>query len=472
MERLISEGVRSLARRLGTGEISSRELVDACLARIDAVNGRLGAVVALRADEARREAEAADRARSRGESSGALHGLPMTIKDSYDTRGLVSTWGTPGRAGFVPEADATVVARLRAAGAILLGKTNTPELTLSFDTTNPVYGATHNPYDLSRTPGGSSGGAAAIVAAGGSPFDVGSDTGGSVRQPSHFCGVAGLKPTSGRIPRSGHAIGPGGPLESLTQPGPLARRVEDLGLLLGILAGPDPLDPEVVPVPVGDPARVDPGGLRVALMTGNGIADPDPEIAAAVRAAATVLEKAGARVEEDVPPGIEETLAIFGGLLLYDGGAWIRAVLERAGTSVEESSLAAMLDRGPGSDRVDVGPLEVARLEEQARLFEAWERFRIRMLGFMSRYDLVLSPPCARVASDPTRRALEIGIFSYTMTWNLTGWPAAVVRAGTSPEGMPIGVQLVARPWHEEVALRAAAAVEEELGGWRPPALE
>lgn len=476
MEKLISEGARSLAGRLAAGEVSSRELVDACLARIETVNRRLNAVVALRADEARLEADAADRARAKGESKGPLHGLPMTIKDSYDTRGLPSTWGTPGRAGFIPEADATVVARLGAAGAILLGKTNTPELTMSFDTTNPVYGATHNPYDLSRTPGGSSGGAAAIVASCGSPFDVGSDTGGSIRQPSHFCGVAGLKPTSGRVPLSGHAIGPGGPLESLSQPGPLARRVEDLELLLPILAGPDPLDPAAVPVPLGDPGRVKLDGLRVALLVSNRIANPDPEIAAVVQSAGRVLEQAGARVKEDVPPGIEETLALFGGLILYDGGAWLRALLERAGTSLDQSSLAGLLDRGAAIDSApasattgaDVPPLEVTPFEEQTRLFASWQRFRVRMLEFMGGYDLILSPPCACVAGDPSLAPLEIGVFSYTMTWNLTGWPAAVVRAGTSPEGMPIGVQLIAPPWREDIALRAASAVERTLGGWQP----
>ena len=194
-----------LADAIRRREISSVELVDALLARIDKVNPAINAVVQLDRDRAREAAKAADRVRAPADRP--LHGVPITIKDSFDAAGIISTGGTWGRRAYVPGEDATVVARLRRAGAIILGKTNTPELTAGAETTNAVYGRTNNPYDVTRTCGGSSGGAGAIVAAGGSPFDVGTDTSGSVRLPAHFCGIASLKPTSGRLSRAGHILG-------------------------------------------------------------------------------------------------------------------------------------------------------------------------------------------------------------------------------------------------------------------------
>lgn len=250
------------AERVRQGSVSALDLVNACLARIEQVNPRLNAVVSMRADEARRDAERADAARAAGAPLGPLHGVPMTIKDSFDTAGLRSTYGTTGRASYVPDRDATVVARLKTAGAILLGKTNTPEFTWSFETENRVFGRTNNPWDSALSPGGSSGGSAAIVAAQGSPFDIGTDTGGSIRVPAHFCGVAGLKPTAGRVSRAGHAVGPEGYLQSLTQVGPIARSVADLALIYDLIAGPDGADPFVVDVPRPDFRSVPLRGLR------------------------------------------------------------------------------------------------------------------------------------------------------------------------------------------------------------------
>src|SRR5215212_10759269 len=254
--------VRRIAELISTGALSSLDAATACLDRISAVNPGINAVVCL-ADDPLGRARAADAERSTGAVLGPLHGVPFTLKDSFDTAGVVTTVGTTGWRNRIPERDATVAARLTAAGAILLGKTNTPEFTWSDETDNDVYGRTSNPYDLERTPGGSSGGSAAIVAAGGSPFDIGSDTGDSIRQPAHVCGIAGLKPTNGRVPRTGHWPGFAGPVATLTQLGPLARRVEDLSLVLPIIAGPDGIDPHVVPAPLGDPAGVNVGGLRV-----------------------------------------------------------------------------------------------------------------------------------------------------------------------------------------------------------------
>src|SRR6266496_1441806 len=200
-EDLIYRSASQLARLVRSGSISSEELVRAYLSRIAEVNPKLNAVCQIDEKGALAAARDADAALKRGGEVGKLHGVPVTIKDSFDTKGIISTGGTEGRRGFVPEKDATAVARLRAAGAIILGKTNTPELTLSYDTENLIYGRTHNPYDLAQTPGGSSGGAAAILAVGGSALDIGSDTAGSIRIPAHFCGVAGLKPTFGRVSR-------------------------------------------------------------------------------------------------------------------------------------------------------------------------------------------------------------------------------------------------------------------------------
>jgi amidase len=256
MHDVIYASATTLARAIRAKEISSVEVVQAFLERIAAVNPALNAVVQLRAEAALAEARAADAALAHGQIMGPLHGVPMTIKDSLDTAGVITTGGTTGRATYVPAQDATVVARLRAAGAILLGKTNTPELTLWGETDNLVYGRTNNPYDLTRTPGGSSGGAAAIIAAGGSPLDIGSDTRGSIRLPAHFTGIAGIKPTSGRVPRTGHIVPWGlGAVDALTQLGPLARYVEDLVLILPLICGPDWQDPAMVPMPLGDPRR-------------------------------------------------------------------------------------------------------------------------------------------------------------------------------------------------------------------------
>src|SRR5215467_7061994 len=203
MDELIYSSATSLARAIREKQVSSHEVVEAYIHRIEAVNPRLNAVVQLTADTALARAKQADVALARREINGPLHGVPITIKDSFDTEGIISTAGTKGRVSFIPQQDATAVARMRAAGAIILGKTNLPELSLAYESNNLIYGRTNNPYDLSRTPGGSSGGESAIIAAGGSPLGLGTDGFGSIRLPAHFCGIAGLKPTAGRVPYTG-----------------------------------------------------------------------------------------------------------------------------------------------------------------------------------------------------------------------------------------------------------------------------
>jgi len=460
MNELIYASVTALAKAIRAKEVSSREVVDAYLQRIEAVNPRLNAVVQVAADAARDQARAADSALARGEIKGPLHGVPMTIKDSLDTAGVISTGGTTGRRSFVPTRDATVVARLRGAGAILLGKTNTPELTLSVETDNLVYGRTNNPYDLSLIPGGSSGGAASIVAAGGSPFDLGTDTGGSIRQPAHFCGIAGIKPTSGRVPRTGHIISYDmGALDALTQIGPMARFVKDLGLILRIIAGVDWRDPAIVPMPLGDPRAIALEDLRAAFYTDNGIASPTPETADVVRTATTVLSEAGVGVKEDRPPGIEHAGGMWMQLAVADGSAWIRRLLQEAGTTEVHPVLK---DRFLGRETVSAA--------EFSGMLTRLDRVRSAMISFLEKYDVIVCPVNAYPAMPHGASAEKSAGFSYTRIYNLTGWPAAVVRGGTSPEGLPIGLQIVARPWREDVALAVAQHVEAASGGWqRPP---
>ncbi len=461
MDELIYTSATTLAKAIRHKKVSSLEVVNAYLARIEAVNPQLNAVVQLAAESARQQARAADETLARGEPIGPLHGVPFTIKDSLDTAGLISTGGTTGRRSFVPAQDATVVARLRRAGGILLGKTNTPELTLSIVTDNLIYGRTNNPYNLALTPGGSSGGAAAIVAAGGSPLDLGSDTGGSIRQPAHLCGVAGLKPTSGRVPRTGHIIPfDVGPLDMLTQIGPLARYVEDLILTLPLIAGPDWRDPAIVPLPVGDPEAVESGRLRVAFFIDNGIIPPTPEIVEVVQSAAISLAESGAIVDEARPPGIEHTRDTWLELVVADGAAWIRRLLDEAGTTEFHPILQQrFFEREPVS------------AAEYNRMLTRVDRLRSAMLAFMERYDVIICPAGAYPALPHDRIADINAGFTYTRVFNLTGWPAAVVRGGTSPEGLPIGVQIVAQPWRENVALAVAQYLETVLGGWQPPRL-
>jgi amidase len=457
VDELIYASATALAKAIRSKKVSAVEVIDAHLRRIEAVNPKLNAVVQLTANTARAQARQADAALARSDLKGPLHGVPMTIKDSLDTAGVISTGGTKGRASFVPTADATVVARLCAAGAILLGKTNTPELTLSFETNNLIYGRTSNPYDLSRTSGGSSGGAAAIIAAGGSPFDIGSDYAGSIRLPSHWCGIAGMKPTAGRVPRTGHIFPFGGLLDSFQQIGPMARCVDDLSLLLPLIAGPDWIDPAIVPMPLGNPGAVNLKGLRIAFHTDNGVLAPTQETVATVRTAAQALAEGGTLVEEARPEGIEQIYELAMGLYFADGGAAIWRLLQEAGTTEHTFPWLSAAQ-----------PVSTTQLDA---VVTKWYRVRSTMLSFLKDYDVILCPVNAFAALPHGSVGENLQAFSYTMTYNLTGWPGAVVRGGTSSEELPIGVQIVAHPWREDVALAVAQYLETALGGWHCPPL-
>jgi amidase len=441
-----------IARAIREREVSSEEVVVAHLDRIAAVNPHLNAVVHLTPEAALESARRADRKLAAGERVGPLHGVPMTIKDSLDTADAVSTGGTKGRAGFVPRADAAVAARLRAAGAILLGKTNTPELTMAYETDNLLHGRTNNPFDLSLTAGGSSGGAAAIVAAGGSPFDIGSDTGGSIRVPAHFCGIAGLKPTAGRVSNAGHILPPGNAIDEMTMLGPMARTVGDLELIFSVVA--DAVPPDNAGARLSD--------LRVAFFTDNGIVSPTSEIAECVRNAASHLAEAGCPVTEARPDAVRDSFELTLGLWTSDGGDGFAAQLAAHGTDELHPFMETVMGVCRAGRKTEA---------ETAQLRERWRCFREDMRHFMESYDLIVSPVCpfAAVPHGQTFAGDCFPGFSYTMTHNLTGWPAAVIRAGTTATGLPIGVQIAGRPWEEAAVLAAARWLERSFGRWPEP---
>ena len=459
MSELYFESACTIARMVREKEASAVEVVGLHLERIEAVNPALNAVVTLAADRAKDEARAADARQARGDSLGALHGVPVTIKDSIETAGILTTGGTEGLANHVPERDAPVVARLREAGAIVLGKTNTPELTLGGETDNLLFGRTCNPYRLDRTPGGSSGGAASILAAGGAALDLGSDVGGSIREPAHFCGITGIKPTTGRVPRTGHIPGGYGALNSFAQIGPMARRVEDIELALGIVCGVDWQDPSVVPMPLGASASISIESLRVATYTDNGLMTPSAEVAGAVNDAANALAEAGASVSRAVPEAIPDAVDLIPRIRAAEGGAPVRSALERAGTARPGPHLRYALDFP------DPPPGSVL-----SELVSELERVRARMLAFMRDFDAIvcpISPWCAPEHGFVPEERYRA--WSHAMAYNLTGWPGVTVRAGTGADGLPIGVQVVARPWREDVAFALARRIESDLGGYRPP---
>ena len=452
-----------IAAEIRAGNLSSREIVDACLERIEQVNPKINAVVRLVTERARKEADALDRLAASGQFRGPLHGVPITIKDSLDSEGIVSTGGTMGRKDFIPQQDAPVVARLRDAGAVLLGKTNTPELTLSGETSNLIYGRTLNPYDLERSPGGSSGGSAAIVACGGAALELGSDTGGSIREPAHLCGITGIKPTSGRTPRSGHIVPyGGGVMDSLTQIGPMARYVEDLVLALPIICGPDGRDPAVVPVAIGDPAEVDLSKLRIAWYADNGILAAADDIQRVVAETARQLQAQRFNIEQKLLPGMRELVDLSTGLRESANAGLIMRLLQRYGTQQPGPDLAGYLTADGIASANSLDPA----------LMEAIDEARSRALGFFADYDAILCPPAHALARPHgASHGDSFDDWSYLTIHNLLGWPGLSVRAGTSADGLPVGVQVVAAPWREDIALALALKIETLMGGYQKPPL-
>ncbi len=417
-----------LARAIRDGRLSSEEVVRAHLQHIGQVNPRLNAMVWVTNESAIRQAKAADRKLAkRGFEPPPLHGVPFTAKDIFDTAGVATTAGLRKLKDNVPDKDATVIARMKSAGAILIGKSNCPPGGTGGESWNPLHGGTRNPYDLTRSPGASSSGEAAIIAAAGSPVGIGSDSGGSLRLPAHYCGVAALKPTTGWIPSTGAYGLVGGLMDPRSQVGPMARYVNDLALVLPILCGPDGIDSAVIPMP---PRRRRPKlrGLKVAWYTDDGIAPAGKNTVAAVQAAVKALADAGCRVTEERPQGLMQARDVA-------SAYW-----------------------------------EHVRMTHE-NLIRQWDEFRSTLLGFMQRYDLVVTPVASEPAPLYRAKIPPEDQYSYTVPYSLGGNPAVVVRAGTSPEGLPIGVQVVARNWRDYAALAGAAWIEKELGGWRPASL-
>jgi len=451
-----------IAKMIREKKITSVETVKRCFARIDEVNPKINAVVAFCRERALAEAAEADAMLAAGKTKGPLHGVPFTVKDSFDTAGVVSTGGTLGRKDYVPGKDATVVARARAAGAILLGKTNTPEFTLGGGgkgTVNLVYGLTKNPYNTNYQPSGSSGGAGAIVAAAGAYFDIGSDYGGSIRGPAFANGIAGIKPTLGRVPRTGHIVGYGGPYDTFQETGPLARRVEDIALLLPILMGPDDSDATMAPVPLGDPAQVDLKKLRVAFYTTNGERDPTPEIQELVKTCVGYFKKLGCKVTEDKPPKMKELAEARQKFNGGTGGDNMRRLLKKHGTT--QASPGLRLDG------------ELLSSADFTRYCEEMDAIKSEQLAWLEKYDLIVCPASQRAPitldyEPPEGREASRRGSSYTSQYNTTGWPAGVVRAGTSSDApdMPLGIQVVAQPWRDDIVIAAMAHIEKQTGGW------
>lgn len=458
MSEFLDLTVAEMATAVRDRRVKSIELVDGFLERIERVNPQLNAVVYPTAELARKYAAKYDAELEQGNLRGALHGVPMTIKDSLDTADAVTTWGTLGRKDYRPGTDATCVARLKAAGAIMLGKTNTPEFTLWFQTDNSVYGRTNNPFDLERTPGGSSGGATAIIAAGASPFDIGTDTGGSIRLPAHFSGIAGIKPTAGRVPCTGNSLPSAGIIAGLSQPGPLARHVDDLELLLGIIKGPDFIDPNCFDVPLHASKDVDLKTLKIGWHVDNGVKTPTQDVQNAITGACQMLIEEGFDLSEAKPSGIEMTNFIMTRVFGADGGELVETLLDESRTDKPSPRIAASLRHRGG---------ELSQ-REFARTINLWDNYRSSMLGFFRDFDVLICPVNAHPAIRHGEEE-DMAAYSYTTSFNLTGWPGAVIRAGTSAEGLPIGLQIVAAPWREDHCLAVARWLEARLGPFPGP---
>ncbi|HKV59086.1 MAG TPA: amidase [Ktedonobacteraceae bacterium] len=504
-ETLTKLSAIELAQMIATGDISSLEAVEAHIERIERVNPALNAVVVKRYDAARAEAREADARRARGEMLGPLHGVPITIKECLDLAGTPSTFGLPSRAGHNAGQDDLYVARIRDAGAIILGKTNVAQILLYFESDNPVYGRTNNPWNAARTPGGSSGGQGAIIAAGGSPLGLGTDIGGSLRIPATFCGIASLKPTAGRTPDAGRYSVPIGQRAIVSQVGVLARTVSDVALGTEIINGGRNPSTEP-PMPLGDPNTVEISKLRVAYYTEDGTFQTAPAVRRAVLEAARVLRDCGAQVTAWSPPDVSHAADLFFSILSADGARGFKQALGRDKRDPRIASLEFMGARSRPTLAALGGLLKTLGQPGLAgsirnfghhdthhywQIVEAQMEYQRRFLDALDHsdggpFDVILCPACALPAltHGASRDVLTTG--GYTILYNVLGYPAGVVpftrvrsneEVGRAPSrdtvektarkveldsaGLPVGVQVVARPWREHVALAAMRAIEE-----------
>jgi Asp-tRNA(Asn)/Glu-tRNA(Gln) amidotransferase A subunit family amidase len=459
-----------MAQQIREKKISPVELVEAHLAQIENLNPKLNAFVQVDADRARQAAQTAESALLQQKPLGPLHGVPISIKSSISVAGLRCEAGTRLRAGLVAEKDAPLVTRLKNAGAIILGVTNTPEFLMAWETDNLLYGRTNSPWDLARTPGGSSGGEAAAIAAGMSAGGVGSDGGGSIRVPAHFSGICGLKPTPGRIPSTGHFPVSAGPFALIGVLGPMARTVADLKILFEVMQGPDVGDTCAAPVPLRWPGEEEVKNLKVGYFEDDGRTPVTPETRLAVRKAAEALCSAGFQVEPFRPQGLEEARQLWHKFFVVAGVMLLKPMFKEGDA--------------------DLSPILKQFLQEAASqpahsgrsLLDAWiqrDLLRARFFAQMQQYPILLCPAAAVPAFRHGERSWQIDgqtvhyldAWSYTEFFNLLGNPAAVVPVAHSPEGLPIGVQIVGRPWEEEQVLAVSAVIEKQCGASKIPPL-
>jgi Asp-tRNA(Asn)/Glu-tRNA(Gln) amidotransferase A subunit family amidase len=495
---------RELAAQIRRKEVSPVEVAQAHLDRIERLNPKLNAFVDYKPEAVLAQAREAEKAlmHMNQDELGPLHGVPLSIKSSINVAGHRCEAGSRLRAGHVATEDAPLVARLRAAGAVILGVTNTPELLMAWETDNLLYGRTNNPWDLSRTAGGSSGGEAAAIAAGLSAGGVGSDGGGSIRVPAHFCGICGLKPTPGRIPSTGHFPKAGGPFALLGVVGPMARTVADLQILFQVMAGWDDVDPCSAPVIVRKDVRelnekvVE--SIPIGFFEDDGRTPVTEETREAVRHAAFTLMSCGFHVDAFRPEGLDEARRLWWEFFGTAGGMILDPMLKG-----RESELSPILreffswTQQPAtqqsaeslgfvsgyrfSDTADL-PKSVAPSGADCSLLASWigrDTIREKILLQMRKCPVLICPVAAVPAFHHGERewAVEGTMVKYLDAWsycewfNLLGFPAVVVPMGYSSDGMPIGVQIVGRPWEEEVVLAVAEKLEAERGPWRAPSV-
>jgi Asp-tRNA(Asn)/Glu-tRNA(Gln) amidotransferase A subunit family amidase len=459
-----------MAARIRCKELSPVELLEAHLTRIEKLNPKLNAFIQVDTDRAKDHARAAEVAVSKRSPLGPLHGVPISIKSSIAISGLPHDTGTRLRAGCIASEDAVLVSRLKAAGAIVLGVTNTPELLMAWETDNLLYGRTNNPWDLSRTPGGSSGGESAAIASGCSAGGVGSDGGGSIRVPAHFTGICGLKPTPGRIPATGHFPQSVGPFALLGVVGPMARTIADLKMLFEFMQGADDGDTSAAPVAIRWPQRDDLRNLRIGYFEDDGRTPVTPETRIAIGTSAKALEKAGCRVEPFRPDGLEEARQLWWKFFGIAGGMLLGPM-----TKGHEDKLSPILKeflKWVASEPPHTGD----------SLLDSWiqrDVVRAKIFRQMRDYPVLLCPVAAIPAFRHAERQWHVegrtvqylDAWSYTECFNLLGMPAVSVPISQSSEGLPIGVQISARPWQEELVLSIAEILEKECGAWRHPPL-
>ncbi len=467
-----------LAAAIRLRRVSATEVLEMYLERIAKYNPALNAICTLDESGARARAREADAALSRGELWGPLHGVPMTIKDALETAGLRTTGGYPPLANHIPPRDATAVARLRAAGAVLMGKTNVPPLSADGRADNPIFGRTNNPWNLERTPGGSTGGGAAAVAAGLAAFDVGSDLAASVRMPAHWCGLFGLKPTEGRVPNTGHIPEvPGQPhaVRHMNVLGPLARSVDDLILILKTIAGPDDRDWETAPAPLEEPRPRPLGSFRFYWSTRFGSETPSRETADAIASLAKKLAAIGCKVEECNPEGFEFDTAweTWGEIVIAERvvtqGEAARERVAKLHASLGDLPVARGAAKGARATLADY----MVALTRRDALISALERFFDGCDAWLCpvSYGPAIGhiPFGTPVEIDGRKVPYFLATTAFTCPFNLTGHPAVVLPLAVTKEGLPIGVQVVGRRWSEPRLLGLAKPLSLITGPFRAP---